>query len=140
MSTRSSCGPAAMIVALAFAARLASAADAVVVTHVAIVDPGGGPTRRDRTVVVVGDRIAAIHEAGAVETPAGARVLDGTGKYLVPGLWDMHAHVFTHRGDAFFPDIRNTRKINAVFLNGRLLDRKALDAALARLEEAVAVQ
>ena len=35
--------------------------------------------------------------------PLGARVVDASGKYLIPGLWDMHAHIFTHRGDAFFP-------------------------------------
>ncbi len=40
---------------------------------------------------------------GQVRIPPGARVVDATGKYLIPGLWDMHAHIFTHRGDAFFP-------------------------------------
>lgn len=78
------------------------AQDVVVFTHVAIVDPGGAQTQTDRTVVVTGDRITEIGGA-QVRIPAGARVVDATGKYLIPGLWDMHAHIFTHRGDAFFP-------------------------------------
>jgi hypothetical protein len=103
MSKRPRFERAAMILALASCVRLASAGDPVVVTRVAVVDPSGGPTRHDMTVVVVGERIAAIDRDGAVKIPAGARVLDGAGKYLIPGLLDMHAHVFTHRGDAFFP-------------------------------------
>ena len=46
-----------------------------------------------RTVVVRGERIAAIGPMASVETPAGARVIDGGGRYLVPGLAEMHAHV-----------------------------------------------
>jgi len=84
-------------------ARLQPAPAVVALTHVAIVDPSGTATQRDRTVVVSGDRIAQIGGTGEVTIPPAARVIDGTGKYLIPGLWDMHAHVFTHRGDAFFP-------------------------------------
>ena len=75
----------------------------VAFTHVAVVDPGGTPTERDRTVVVSGARISEIGRTGEVRVPPGARVVDATGKFLIPGLWDMHAHMFTHRGGAFFP-------------------------------------
>lgn len=47
----------------------------------------------DHTVVVRGERIAAIGPAASVTIPAGARVIDGAGRYLVPGLAEMHAHV-----------------------------------------------
>ena len=80
-----------------------AAPETVAFTHVAVVDPGGTVTQSDRAVVVTGDRIAEIGRTGAVRIPPGARVVDATGKYLIPGLWDMHAHIFTHRGDAFFP-------------------------------------
>ena len=45
-----------------------------------------------RTVVVEDGTIVAIGKAGAVEVPAGATVIDGKRKYLLPGLYDMHAH------------------------------------------------
>src|SRR4051794_18669851 len=61
-------------------------------THVTIIDGTGAKPRGDQTVIIVGDRIAAIGSAGKVRLPAGARAIDGTGKFLIPGLWDMHVH------------------------------------------------
>ena len=87
----------------AFGVRFGAAPEVVAFTHVAVVDPRGTATERDRTVVVTGDRIAEVGRTSEVRIPPGARVVDATGKYLIPGLWDMHAHIFTHRGDAFFP-------------------------------------
>lgn len=49
----------------------------------------------NRTVIITGNRITAIGEEGSTAIPAGARRLDGRGKYLIPGLWDMHAHALT---------------------------------------------
>jgi hypothetical protein len=48
----------------------------------------------DQTVLVRGDRIAAMGPAGTVTVPAGATSIDGKGKYLMPGLTDMHVHLF----------------------------------------------
>jgi len=48
----------------------------------------------NRTVLVRGDRIARIGRAGDVEVPRGALVIDARGKYLMPGLADMHVHVW----------------------------------------------
>ena len=45
------------------------------------------------TVVVQGDRIVAVGPAASVTVPAGARRVNGRGKYLVPGLAEMHGHV-----------------------------------------------
>ena len=70
---------------------------AIVLTRVTVVDVAAGDAagalKRDRTVVVEGDRVAAVGEAGRVRIPAGARVIDAAGKYLIPGLWDMHVHL-----------------------------------------------
>ena len=46
-----------------------------------------------QTVVVRGERIESVGAAGTVQIPPGARVIDGAGRYLVPGLAEMHAHV-----------------------------------------------
>jgi imidazolonepropionase-like amidohydrolase len=45
------------------------------------------------TVVVDQGRIVALGPAAAIELPAGARVIDGRGRWLLPGLGEMHAHV-----------------------------------------------
>lgn len=44
-------------------------------------------------MVVNGDRIVAVAPAARASAPAGAEVIDGAGKTLLPGLWDMHVHV-----------------------------------------------
>jgi Amidohydrolase family len=46
-----------------------------------------------RTVLVRGDRIAAIGAAGAIRLPAGTTRVDGRRRYLMPGIAEMHAHV-----------------------------------------------
>ena len=66
---------------------------AVAVTGVTVIDVAAGRTLPDQTVVVTGDRIAEVGKADAVAVPPGATVVDGKGKFLIPGLWDMHAHV-----------------------------------------------
>lgn len=57
-----------------------------------IVDVRTGALRPRQTVVVVGQRIAAIGRDGTVRVPVGARQVDATGKFLIPGLWNMHVH------------------------------------------------
>ncbi len=47
----------------------------------------------DQTVVIRDGRITALGAAAAVKIPAGARRVDGRGRYLMPGLSDMHAHL-----------------------------------------------
>jgi amidohydrolase family protein len=61
--------------------------------HVTVIDMAGTPAQPDRTVIVTGDRIAAIGPADRVAIPEGARVLEARGKVLIPGLWDMHVHL-----------------------------------------------
>ncbi len=46
----------------------------------------------DCTVVIRGDRISAVGKSGEIRIPKDATVVDETGKFLIPGLWDMHVH------------------------------------------------
>ena len=64
------------------------------ITNVTVIDMTAGQRRPAMTVVVEGDRIRSVGETGRLSLPDGARVVDGTGKYLIPGLWDMHIHTF----------------------------------------------
>jgi imidazolonepropionase-like amidohydrolase len=68
-------------------------APAVVLNHITIVDVVGSSARRDMAVVIRGTRIAAVGRADAIEVPRGAEVIDLTGKFLIPGLIDMHNHL-----------------------------------------------
>ena len=79
-------------------------AGVVAFLHVTLIDGTGAPARADTTVVVAGDRISAVGASAAAELPAGAAVIDAAGKYLIPGLWDMHVHTLrTGRPEAYFP-------------------------------------
>ena len=61
-------------------------------THVTVIDTVRGTLNSDVTVVVAGDRIVALGKPGRTRLPNGAQVVDSTGKFLIPGLWDMHFH------------------------------------------------
>lgn len=65
----------------------------LVIAHATVIDMTGAPPRRDVSVLVRGDRIVAVAPAATLAVPADARVVDATGKYLIPGLWDMHVHL-----------------------------------------------
>ncbi len=66
-------------------------------THVSVIDATGSPAQADMTVVVTGNRITALGKTGRVTVPQHARVTDATGKYVIPGLWDMHQHAFMRK-------------------------------------------
>ena len=67
----------------------------LVLAHVTIIDVAGGPSKPDMTVVIRGDRVSEIGKAGEITAPPGATVVDASGKFLIPGLWDMHVHGFS---------------------------------------------
>jgi imidazolonepropionase-like amidohydrolase len=67
----------------------------IAITHVNVIDVAHGSRVADRTVVVRGTRILSV-VSGRVAPPAGAHIVDGRGKFLIPGLWDMHGHVYPH--------------------------------------------
>ena len=63
----------------------------IVITHVTVINPGDSSVQANRTVVIAGKRIVSVTD-GAKVKPRNARVVDATGRYLIPGLWDMHVH------------------------------------------------
>jgi imidazolonepropionase-like amidohydrolase len=64
----------------------------LVFTHVNVIDVTGTLVQPDMTVIVHGQRIAAVAKSGQAQIPEGAQMVDARGKYLIPGLWDMHVH------------------------------------------------
>jgi hypothetical protein len=65
----------------------------VAITHVTVIDGTGAEPRSDQTVIISGDRIGSIGSSAAVTVPRNVRVIDGSGKYLLPGFWDLHVHL-----------------------------------------------
>ncbi len=63
------------------------------IDHVTVIDVDGGPELADQTVIVKGDSISAVAKSGSVEIPKDAQRIDARGKFLIPGLWDMHTHI-----------------------------------------------
>ncbi len=74
--------------------RVEAAAESVALalTHVTVIDATGAPAQPDMTVVIDRGRIADLGRAAEVHLPDGVQVVDATGKFLIPGLWDMHMH------------------------------------------------
>jgi len=61
-------------------------------THVTIINPGVAKSQLDMTILISGHDIAAVGQGKHVRIPPSANVIDGTGKFVIPGLWDMHSH------------------------------------------------
>jgi imidazolonepropionase-like amidohydrolase len=72
----------------------AAPASTIGITHITIIDVSAGTIKLDMTVLIQGDRITAVRPSKNKESlPAKEiQVIDGRGKFLLPGLWDMHAH------------------------------------------------
>lgn len=79
--------------ALLGAAQYTAAQDVTVFRNVTVVPMDTERVLGAQTVVVRGERIESIGAAGSAQVPNGARVIDGAGRYLMPGLAEMHAHV-----------------------------------------------
>ena len=69
-----------------------SRSQSLVIKDVTVIDATGRAAQPHRTVIIHGDRIVAIVSSRNAHIPGGARSVDGSGKFLIPGLWDMHVH------------------------------------------------
>ncbi len=88
------------------AAPLAARAEAWAIEHVTLIDGTGHAPQADMTVIVDGDRIVGVTPSALAKAPKG-HVIDGRGKYLMPGLMDVHIHL--HGGAGPQPDLASTR-------------------------------
>jgi hypothetical protein len=67
-------------------------ADDLFLKNVNVVDVGAGAVVAARSVLVSDGSIKEIGAQESLRSPAGARVIDAQGRYLMPALWDMHTH------------------------------------------------
>jgi len=70
----------------------------LVIDHVTVIDATGKP---DMTVVIMGQRIEMMGRSGSISIPSNVHVVDARGKFLIPGLWDMHFHSWSENALLF---------------------------------------
>ena len=70
------------------------ASPAVALEHATVIDGTGAPAKRDQTIVFSDSRVTALGPSSSVEVPSNAKRLDLTGYSALPGLVDMHGHLF----------------------------------------------
>ena len=66
----------------------------IALRNVTLIDGTGGPTKTNQDIVITGDRITAIGNSGKIKIPPTAKVIDGNGKTIIPGLVMLHEHLF----------------------------------------------
>lgn len=116
------------------------AGTAIAITNVSLFDSEAGSIAPNATVLFHGDRVAAIGGAG-VSLPSDARRIDGTGKTLLPGLWNMHMHLGADFGPRLLAegvttirdpgnDPQYIAKTKAQFESGELVGPRVIIAGL----------
>ena len=95
----------------------------IAIAHATVIDPATGSSRPDMTVLVRGTRIESVGASRSVRVPVGTRVIDATGKFLIPGLWDMHVHT----------DVPGGRALLGLYVAGGVTGVRDMDGDLARL-------
>ncbi len=73
-------------------AQQAPTAALLVFDGVTVVDVEQGKLVPDQRVVIAGNHIQAVGNSRVMKVPKGAQVVEAQGKYLIPGLWDLHVH------------------------------------------------
>jgi len=76
----------------------------VVFTHVTVIDVKTGKLSKNMTVIITGNRITSVSKTSKRTIPKNAQLIDARGKYMIPGLWDMHVHALNKpRFETFLP-------------------------------------
>lgn len=99
------------------------------ISGAAVIDGTGSAPIANTSVLIEGDRIVGVGPRDALPIPPGATVLDGRGKFVVPGLVDMHVHVYT--AEKWHPEFFLAAGVTTVLdLGGQLHDVTAHRAAI----------
>ena len=88
----------------------------VALTHARVIDGTGAAARADQTVIIRDGRIAAIGDAARTPVPAGAAVMDLTGKSVIPGLVMVHEHLYYPTGPGVYGNL--TESFSRLYLAG----------------------
>jgi enamidase len=91
-------------------------AEVLALTHVRVIDGTGTPARDEQTLIVRDGRIAALGPAASTPVPAGAEVVDLTGKSVMPGLVMVHEHLYYPVGSGTYANL--TESFPRLYLAG----------------------
>ncbi len=107
---------------------------ALVIENVSLINAVNPSVQPNKTVLIVGNRITTIGEKGKISIPKKAKIINGKGKYLIPGLWDSHVHL--NSGKTLLPlfvangvtsvremggDLQQVKQLREQVANGQLL-------------------
>lgn len=106
---------AILVTLLTLTTTTAAAQDVVAFTNVSVIPMDRERLLPGQTVLVRDGRIVAVGAAGQVQVPADARRIEGAGKFLIPGLADMHAHLLS---DGVVPDSVAPDELRIMLANG----------------------
>jgi imidazolonepropionase-like amidohydrolase len=104
----------AFILLMLISTRIFSQSVPMAIIHVNVIPMTAESSLSDMTVLISGNKITGIGKTGKLKISAHARIIDASGKYLIPGLWDMHVHVFHYR----HPDPPDTYDFPLFIANG----------------------
>jgi hypothetical protein len=62
------------------------------IVHVTVINPAAEKPQPDMTILIQGQNIVSVAPAKDLKLPSFVRIINGTGKFVIPGLWDMHTH------------------------------------------------
>ncbi len=72
----------------------------VAIVNATVIDATSAEPRRGQTILIRGTKIEAVGPKAEVAIPLNARAIDAAGKFVIPGLWDMHTHIDIPGGEA----------------------------------------
>lgn len=98
------------------------AAAPVAIVGVTVIDMTGAPPKAGQTVVVRDGRIVAVGSSRSLRPPANAVRVDGRGKFVIPGLWDMHVHTSREGRARYFWPLFLAHGVTGVREMGSYLD------------------
>jgi len=101
------------------------------VVDVNVVDVVKGETRGHQTVLIANGRIAAAGSSAVVGIPAQAIRIPGEGRYLIPGLWDMHIHLRSNQVNPNVPLVEENAALLDLFLPNGVVGVREMGGDLA---------
>ena len=110
---------------------LSLALQLLAITHATVIDPDVATPRRDMTILVRSTRVERVAPSATVKIPTDARVIDATGKYVIPGMWDMHVHNDFSGGRALLPLYIANGVTGVRDMNGRLANLRGFQRDIA---------
>ncbi len=95
---------------------------ALVLANVTVIAMDGGAPLEDRTIVIRAGTIVSVEPSQEAEIPARARTVDARGKFVIPGLWDMHVHTSREGRARYFWPLFLAHGVTGVREMGSYLD------------------